>query len=157
MTPDPFAPGTCRVCSCTDANACEGGCSWADDAQTICTLCLDASELAAKVLGILGQLGPRMRPPIVLPSPAWPDLTFEQQQLLTMAHRRIVEANREMLLEEISQDAINAMISQRAIVQFLAEHCPQHLVADEPVDELVIRLLEPHVGSRVVLAGGPLS
>lgn len=32
-------PGTCRVCSCTEDHACEGGCSWADKTKTICTRC----------------------------------------------------------------------------------------------------------------------
>jgi ParB/RepB/Spo0J family partition protein len=30
-------PGTCRFCGCTERNACEGGCSWANDEETICT------------------------------------------------------------------------------------------------------------------------
>jgi hypothetical protein len=32
-------PGVCHVCGCTDDAACDGGCSWADDARTICTKC----------------------------------------------------------------------------------------------------------------------
>jgi hypothetical protein len=32
--------GTCRVCGCTDALACEGGCWWADKAHTLCSSCL---------------------------------------------------------------------------------------------------------------------
>lgn len=31
--------GKCRVCGCTEDHACEGGCSWADEAQTLCTSC----------------------------------------------------------------------------------------------------------------------
>ena len=33
--------GVCRVCSCTEENACEGGCSWADETKTICDRCVD--------------------------------------------------------------------------------------------------------------------
>lgn len=29
--------GVCRVCGCTEARACDGGCSWLDDDQTVCT------------------------------------------------------------------------------------------------------------------------
>lgn len=43
-------PGTCRVCGCTDDNACvvppsgasdDGGdrCSWVDDDRTLCSFC----------------------------------------------------------------------------------------------------------------------
>jgi hypothetical protein len=31
--------GVCRKCGCTDARACEGGCAWADETQTLCTRC----------------------------------------------------------------------------------------------------------------------
>lgn len=34
-------PGTCRYCGCTDNAACAGGCSWADDAETVCSACVD--------------------------------------------------------------------------------------------------------------------
>ncbi len=39
-------PGTCSKCGCTDDNACEGGCAWADDEQTLCTACADPDEEA---------------------------------------------------------------------------------------------------------------
>jgi len=29
-------PGTCRFCGCTDDNGCPGGCSWANEEETIC-------------------------------------------------------------------------------------------------------------------------
>lgn len=37
-------PGTCRVCSCTEDNACVDehtgeACAWADSTHTICTAC----------------------------------------------------------------------------------------------------------------------
>lgn len=39
--PAPIAEqGKCRVCGCTEDHACEGGCSWADEAQTLCTSCV---------------------------------------------------------------------------------------------------------------------
>lgn len=31
--------GRCRVCGCTDEEACEGGCSWADNEHTVCDRC----------------------------------------------------------------------------------------------------------------------
>ena len=35
------ARGVCRVCGCTDAHACEGGCSWVDDEHTLCSRCAE--------------------------------------------------------------------------------------------------------------------
>ena len=29
--------GVCMVCGCTDTRACAGGCTWLDDAHTICS------------------------------------------------------------------------------------------------------------------------
>lgn len=38
--------GKCRVCGCTEDKACEGGCSWADEGQTLCTSCVDKPAVA---------------------------------------------------------------------------------------------------------------
>lgn len=38
--------GKCRICGCTEDRACEGGCSWADEAQTLCTNCKATSPAA---------------------------------------------------------------------------------------------------------------
>ncbi len=40
-------PGRCRVCGCTDDHACDGGCSWADAAHTICSRCAAPAPLAS--------------------------------------------------------------------------------------------------------------
>ena len=42
---DEFDVPTCRVCGCTDDEACEGGCSWVEDPEGIgelCSTCADA-------------------------------------------------------------------------------------------------------------------
>lgn len=33
------APGHCRVCGCTDAQACPDGCWWVDADETVCSSC----------------------------------------------------------------------------------------------------------------------
>jgi hypothetical protein len=35
----PVRRGRCRVCDCTEVAACEGGCSWVDVDETLCTAC----------------------------------------------------------------------------------------------------------------------
>jgi hypothetical protein len=32
--------GVCRVCGCTDDNACPGGCAWVDAGRSLCSSCL---------------------------------------------------------------------------------------------------------------------
>lgn len=70
-----------------------------------------------------------------------------------MACRRIAEATREALIDELSEDAVGAIVAVNSLAQFLTERCPQGLTADEPIPDVVIRLLTPHVGSRIVLPG----
>jgi hypothetical protein len=45
---DPFIiqPGVCRRCGCTDKYACLGGCCWADETQTLCTMCALIEEIS---------------------------------------------------------------------------------------------------------------
>lgn len=38
--------GKCRICGCTEDRACEGSCSWANDAQTLCTGCVNKPGVA---------------------------------------------------------------------------------------------------------------
>ncbi len=35
---------TCRVCGCTDARACEGGCWWLDERDDLCSSCAAAQS-----------------------------------------------------------------------------------------------------------------
>jgi len=37
-----LTPGTCGMCGCTEEKPCEGGCSWADPARTLCTKCYES-------------------------------------------------------------------------------------------------------------------
>ncbi|MCK2057222.1 hypothetical protein [Methylobacterium sp. 37f] len=38
----------CRGCGCSDSDACEDGCAWADEAQTTCTACVAKAEAKAR-------------------------------------------------------------------------------------------------------------
>ena len=36
----PEHPGRCRWCGCDDDHACDGGCSWVNGHQTLCSACV---------------------------------------------------------------------------------------------------------------------
>lgn len=54
---EPNVP-VCRVCGCTDEQACEGGCSWVEDPQLLGDLCSSCLPLVRLVRdGIRAELG----------------------------------------------------------------------------------------------------
>lgn len=149
----------CVYCLCTDTTPCQGGCSWVEDpaGRAICSSCADSEDVAKKVVELFGGLGPRMRPPAELPSPAWADLTFDQQQLLVIAHKRLIEAACAEMADELNDQATGALVAVTNIVRFIHERAPQHLQGDEPIDDVVMTLLAPQLGSRIVLPGRGLT
>ncbi len=50
------APGTCRVCGCTDMQACPGGCSWVDETHTLCSQCAPKAQQPAPTPSAAEQL-----------------------------------------------------------------------------------------------------
>ena len=143
--------GTCRYCTCTDADGCEGGCNWADPDRTICSTCFAAVEIVELVLEVFAAIGPRARPPIPLPVVAWDGLNGEQQQLLVMAFRRLVEAHRDTLRDELQEDAIAVATEFGIIGNFLEQHFPDEVTDEaEPLSAILIRILTPHVGARIL-------
>lgn len=150
---------TCMYCGCDDAHACEGGCSWADDDQqrAICSQCWCAEDVALKLVEVLGLLAVAngRRPPIVsLERKSWTELEFTQQQLLVMTSRAVVDALRAQLLEGLEEDAAIAELELTTIAKFLLEKCPDQVDGEPSLSAVVIKLLEPHVGARIVLPGG---
>ncbi len=41
-----YPTGTCRVCSCTDAEGCAYGCGWVDEEHTLCSVCYEQGPYA---------------------------------------------------------------------------------------------------------------
>jgi hypothetical protein len=149
--------GTCRYCTCTDDRACEGGCSWADDAHTVCSHCQAAKEIAEKVVEVLGHLTV-LRHLKTARAPAegvtWTDLDTKSQRLLVIACRGTVEGYRDAIVSTMTEDAVTAIHELNVILDFLEASCPAADLRDEEsVADTVIRLLAPHVGSRIVVAG----
>lgn len=147
--------GTCRFCSCQEHTPCEGGCSWADDARTICTQCEYAAAVARELVKILGVLATNPKAAIRLTTAKWELLEHASQQALVMTVRATVEGIRGAVAEMMTADAIDAVVELNAIAGFMFEHCPEELAGEgEQLSDVVRRLLTPHVGKRVVLAGG---
>lgn len=46
-------PGRCRWCRCTEAEACEGGCSWANRDRTLCSACVPLDTALRNATGRL--------------------------------------------------------------------------------------------------------
>lgn len=40
--------GRCRICHCTDANACAEGCMWVDHQRTLCSACAHFAAMTRK-------------------------------------------------------------------------------------------------------------
>jgi hypothetical protein len=149
----PIVAGACRFCGCQEDTPCPGGCAWTDESQTLCTHCLTLVEVAITFVDALGvaMSGPRslMRSQVS----AWTALSIAaQRQIVAALHTHLEDT-----YDEIAQSIMDeAFLDSRAITEFLDARCPEELEKDdtEPLGAIVIRLLEPHVGSRLVLPGG---
>jgi hypothetical protein len=49
----PERVGQCRWCGCTDARACDAGCSWANRQHTLCSECVALDRALRTVAGRL--------------------------------------------------------------------------------------------------------
>jgi ParB/RepB/Spo0J family partition protein len=49
-------PGVCRVCGCTEDEQCEGGCSWVDEREDLCSACGE-KDGAGQMLSVLTRHG----------------------------------------------------------------------------------------------------
>ena len=143
--------GTCQYCGCTEEAGCTVGCAWTDDTQTLCTACLSAEQLAEMFVRILTDAKKSARPPIQLVTAAWSALTFEQKQLLVMTVRAITEQITRHVATDLLNDSREDLLELDAIASFLLG--AGELKENESISVTVQRLLAPHVGRRVVLAG----
>jgi hypothetical protein len=150
------APGTCVYCGCTETTPCEGGCAWADDSQTLCTVCLGAGAVAIELIAALGIVAAKPDAKLRLTKPSTFDaLDIEAQRQIVGTCRRWLDAIQLHVAGELGERAIANGEELDVITAFLLEHCPEELarVPDQSLGQVVIRLLEPQVGRRIVLPG----
>lgn len=149
--------GTCRYCECTDDKACEVGCAWADDAHTVCTVCQTAVTVAETFLTVFNEVRFRERPQRLADRDVtWAALTPHHQRVLVMCTRAVCESWVETNLAQISEEAMEHLAAANElgiIATFLATKAPHELRAHETVSQMVTRLLEPHVGTGLILPG----
>lgn len=147
--------GSCRYCGCTDHAACEDGCSWADDAQTLCTQCELAVEFSQATLPVLAMLSVKVQagPPFT-----WTDLSTAHQQLLVMSYRAICDGIREQFIESIGEDAANAVVDLATLASVLYQKFPEDMKqadadGDPPVAVAIelLEKLEKATTNRIVL------
>lgn len=150
------AAGTCRYCRCTEEQACDGGCGWSDDAQTICTLCAESARIAAELVAILGVVATHPKAGIRLATAKWDLLPLEQQLVLVMTCRATIEGIRAAILEALGEDAVAAGVELNIITGFLLEQFPDKVTDADTASSAVMRLLQPHIGSRIVMPSGVL-
>lgn len=157
MSASAITLGVCRFCGCSETQPCDGGCSWSGDDQTLCSSCAAAVDLASDFVRILGVVTATPKAGLHRITATWSALSLAQQQLLVMTCRATTDAIQQALLEAldvIPDDAVTASIELSILTRFLLDRLPQAIGEDESVSEVVIRLLEPHIGSRIVLPYG---
>lgn len=146
--------GTCVYCACTEAQACEGGCAWADATESICSSCAVAAAIAGELVAILGAIATNPKAGIRLATAKWDALPLAQQRVLVMTCRATIDGLRIALKDEMGLDADCAGVELSLITGFLLERCPDAIGPEDSASDVVIRLLEPHIGSRIVLPDG---
>jgi len=147
-------PGTCRFCGCQEADPCEGGCAWTDETRTLCTACVPAEAFIRDFIPILGAVERNAKAPVRVVIDRWDALTLKSQRVLVMVTRAMMDVLRDALLDDITDETIRAGAELNAISGYLMEHCRDEMRPGDTLSGLVIRLLEPHVGNRIVLPGG---
>lgn len=104
-----FKQGKCRVCGCTEDHACEGGCSWADEAQTLCTSC----EVEPAAVAAVPPAKPATPAKAATPAaPAKPKVSA--QQLIDKLEPNRKHAWRHALAEALQDSADHVRVAEIA-------------------------------------------
>jgi hypothetical protein len=143
--------GVCRFCACQEHSPCEGGCAWTDASQTLCTACLGAVAILIELVKELGVTAAKPRHGIHVARADWEKLALEQQRILVGVCRRWLDGVERMIAADFSARAIENGEDLDGLAAFLLERCPDELRGDESPVAVVIRLLEPHLGGRIVM------
>lgn len=143
--------GTCQFCGCTEQQACEGGCGWADVAQTLCTRCELALQFARATLPVMAALA--AKPPKDVTD--WTQLPADHQLALVAAFRQLSEGVRNHMLASVGDEVATAVVDLAALAHVLYEKFPDEMQKADadglPVAAVAIELLDRVSQSRIVL------
>jgi hypothetical protein len=144
--------GICRHCGCSETNPCIYGCAWTDDTRTLCTVCSDVVDTARELVTAAGvQIGGSG---IRLVTTDFDKLPLERQTILVKACRELVDSVRDGIALAMNDEAIEAIRAMDRLSGFVLEHVPEaEIGAEETAIDVAMRLLQPHLGSRIVLPG----
>lgn len=125
-----------------------------DDDETLCSECSRAEEIARAIVEVFSRLSALKHPRLPIPPASpWEAFTLEQRRGLIMTCRGTVEAFRDGLFAAMTQDAVEAIEQLNRLQDFVDERQPDAVREGEDLAAALIRLLEPHIGSRIVLPG----
>jgi hypothetical protein len=146
--------GTCRYCECTETAPCAGGCAWTDETLTLCTVCAEVVETARELVHVLHITAADAAAPLRVGVASFNTLTVAEQRTLVTICRALVDNVREGIAAAISEEAVEAIRQVDAIGAFLLQHCPDQVGDDDTAADVVLRILDRNLGSRLVLPGG---
>jgi len=143
--------GTCRYCGCTKDHGCEGGCSWADEDETLCTRCELAMTFAASTLPVMVALAEKA------PAHAkdWDGLGLLHQTALVKAFRMLSDAVSTHFMEQLGDEVFNAAMDLSILAQMLYQKFPEEMkkadAEGEPAMSVALELLGRVSQTRIVL------
>jgi hypothetical protein len=144
--------GICCYCGCSETNPCMYGCAWTDDTRTLCSACSDARD-TARVL--VEAAGVAIQLPLKLVTTSFDALPLERQAALVKVARELVDGMRDGIALAMNEEAVAAVRDLDRLTGFVLEHVPEaEIGAEDTAVDVAIRLLQPHVGSRIVVPGG---
>lgn len=152
-TADDLVAGVCRFCRCEELKPCDGGCAWTDETQTLCTTCLNAVAVLQVIVQALGIFAAKPKHGIHISKARWDALELQEQRGLVMQFRLWIDQVQDHLAAEMGETAQANAEEMDAIASFLLEQEVQ-VEAEETLSAVVIRLLGPQVGSRIIVPAG---
>lgn len=151
MAAGDLASGSCRFCSCTETKPCEGGCAWTDDTRSLCTTCLGAVAILIEMVKALSIVASSPKAGLHQAVGSWHGLPLEQQRILVKTMRYWLDGVEKQVVAELGERARDNGEELDAIAGFILERDPELLASSEmPLAGVVIKLLEPHIGNRIV-------
>jgi hypothetical protein len=153
-----MSAGTCEYCQCTDAAACEGGCSWVDEARELCSQCDFRERVARLFVDVQAAVleGERVARD---EAASWEARSLEQRTALVMSAGAVITALRQEVMDAVGGEEADAgghaLAELARLATALHDRYPDKvqgaLLGDGSIVDVALELLGT---KRIVLAGG---